>query len=132
MFESILLSRRKTISERFLQNKFFENDYFDQYRDLNLFSKKYVGEELMNQFITYLVMKSFYAIQVIDLRFQVDHITPKEIKLFEKYRVDPTQARVFVSLITHTESKTVSDVNEITELNFLKLKMFNWKDFMKK
>ena len=63
----------------------------------------------MNPFINYLDMKNFYAIQVIDLRFQVDHITRKKVQLFVEYRVDPANARVFISLITHTENKTVSD-----------------------
>ena len=30
-------------------------------------------------------MKNFYSIQMIDLRFQVDHITPKKIQLFEEF-----------------------------------------------
>ena len=30
-------------------------------------------------------MNTFYLIQVIDLRFQIDYITPKEIRLFEEY-----------------------------------------------
>ena len=34
-----------------------ENDYIDQYRDLNLFYKEYVGEELLNPFISYPDMK---------------------------------------------------------------------------
>ena len=32
---------------------FSENDYLDQYRDLKLFYKEYVGEELLNPFISY-------------------------------------------------------------------------------
>ena len=51
-------------------------DYIDQYKDVKLFYKEYVGEELMNPFITYPAMKNKYPIQVIDLRFQIDHITP--------------------------------------------------------
>ena len=31
---------------------FLENEYLDQYRDLNLFYKEYVGEELLNPFIS--------------------------------------------------------------------------------
>ena len=34
-------------------------------------------------------MKNKYPIQVIDLRHQVDHITPKKIQLFEEYENDP-------------------------------------------
>ena len=55
-----------------------ENDYIDQYKDLKLFFKEYVGEELLNPFVSYPEIKTKYPIQVIDLRFQADHITPKK------------------------------------------------------
>ena len=48
----------------------------DQYRDLKLFYKEYVGEELMNPCISYKDMSIKYPSQVIDLQFQADHITP--------------------------------------------------------
>ena len=35
-----------------------ENDYIDQYRDLKLFYKEYVGEELLNPFVSYPDMKT--------------------------------------------------------------------------
>ena len=57
---------------------FEENSYLDQYRDLKLFYKDYVGEELLQPYISYPDMKYLYPIQITDLRFQVDHITPKE------------------------------------------------------
>ena len=53
-------------------------DYTDQYRDLKKFYTEYVAEELMNPFISYPDMKSKYPFQVIQLRFQVDHITAKK------------------------------------------------------
>ena len=68
---------------------FPENEYLDQYRDLKLFYKEYLGEVLMNPFISYTNMKNKYPIQVIDLRFQVHHITPKKIQLFEEFITDP-------------------------------------------
>ena len=55
-----------------------ENDYIDQYKDIKLFFKEYIGEELLNLFASYPEMKSKYPIQVIDLRFQADHFTPKK------------------------------------------------------
>ena len=61
-----------------------ENDYIDHFRDLELLYKECVGEELMTPFISYPDMKNKNPIQVIDLRFQVDHITPKKIELFEE------------------------------------------------
>ena len=54
-----------------------------------MFYKEYVGEPLLKPFISYPDMKNFYPIQVIDLRFQADHISPKKIQLFEEYRADP-------------------------------------------
>ena len=57
---------------------FTENDYLDLYRDLKSFYQEYVGEPLMNPFISYIDMKNKYPIQVIDLRHQIDHITPKK------------------------------------------------------
>ena len=56
-----------------------EKDYIDQYKDLKLFYKDYLGEILLNPFVSYPDMKTKYPIQVIDLRFQADHITPKKI-----------------------------------------------------
>ena len=95
-----------------------ENDCFDQYRDLNLFHKEYVGEESMNLFISYTDMKNKYPIQIIDLRFQVDHLTPKNIQLFEEYKTDPfyPNIRVFVILIRHTQMELVSDGNKFIEI----------------
>ena len=65
-------------------------------------------------------MKNFYPIQVIDLRFSVDHITPKKIQLFEEYRNDPANARLFLILIRHREIKMISDGNKITEIQVIK------------
>ena len=44
-------------------------------------------------------MKTKYPIQVIDLGFQVDHINPKKVHVFEEYRNATTNARVFMILI---------------------------------
>ena len=59
-----------------------QNDYIEQYRDIKLFFKEYVGEQLMSPFISYPDMKTKYPIEIIDLRHQPDHITPKKIQLF--------------------------------------------------
>ena len=47
------------------------NDYLDHYRDLKLFYKEYVVEELINPFISYTDMQTNYPFQVIDLRIHV-------------------------------------------------------------
>ena len=65
------------------------NDYLDQYKVVKFFYKEYVGEELLNPLISYLDMKNRYPIQVIDLRFQVEHITPKKINCLKN--IETTQ-----------------------------------------
>ena len=55
-----------------------QNDYIEQYKDLKLFFKEYIGEQLMSPFISYSDMKTKYPIEIIDLRHQADHITPKK------------------------------------------------------
>ena len=74
---------------------FEENSYLDQYRDLKLFYKEYVGEELLQPYISYPDIKYLYPIQITDLRHQVDHLTPKKIQLFEDFSEDPNVERLF-------------------------------------
>ena len=62
-------------------------------------------------------MKDKYPIQVIDLGFQVDHITPKKIQLFEEYRANPGNAKLFIVLIRRREIEMISDGNKLIELN---------------
>ena len=38
-------------------------------------------------------MKTKYSIEIIDLRHQPDHVTPKKPQLFLEYSVDPENAR---------------------------------------
>ena len=65
-------------------------------------------------------MKNKYTIQVIDLKHQVDHLTPKKIHLFEELNKDPSDvnARFFVILTRHRQSEMISYVN-----NFIKIKV---------
>ena len=92
---------------------FEENNYLEQYKDLKLFYKEYVGDQLLSPIITYDKMKNYYPIQIIDLRFQVDHISPKKIRLFEEYDPNPTITVLYVILIKHREIKMISDGNKI-------------------
>ena len=64
-------------------------------------------------------MKSNYFIQVIDLKHQVDHITPKKIQLFEEYQNDPANDRIFVILIRHRPAETRSDGNKTSKKSCL-------------
>ena len=96
-----------------------ENDYIDQYKDLKLFYKEYFGEELLTPFVSYPNMKTKYPIQVIDLRFQADHITPKKIQLFEEHRENPNSARLYVILIRRREIELISDGNKLIEVKVI-------------
>ena len=98
---------------------FEENSYLDQYRDLKLFYKEYVGEELLQPYITYPDMKYLYPIQITDLRHQVDHITPKKIQLFEEFNKDPDNERLFITLIRHRQVEMISDGKKIIEVKVI-------------
>ena len=75
---------------------FAENNYLEQYRDLKIFYKEYVGDQLLSPIISYDKMKKYYPIQIIDLRFQVDHISPKKIRLFEEYDNNPNNTNLYI------------------------------------
>ena len=60
-----------------------ENDYIQQYKDLKPFFGEYFGEPLLNPLISYKDMKTKYPIEIIDLRHQPDHITPKKYNYFK-------------------------------------------------
>ena len=92
-----------------IMTNFDENNYLDQYRDLKFFYKEYVREPMLNPIITYDKMKENYPFQIIDLRFQVDHISPKRIRLFEEYDDNPTNTNLYIILIKHRENKMISD-----------------------
>ena len=83
------------------------------------FYKDYVGEDLLNPFITYPDMKNKSPIQVIDLRFQVDHITPKKTQWFEEYRANPASARLFVILIRQREMEMTSNGNKLIDVKVI-------------
>ena len=98
-----------------------ENDYLDQFRDLKSFYQEYVGEQLMNPFISYIDMKNEYPIQVIDLRHQIDHMSPKKIQLFEEYKNDPVyqNKRLYDILIRHKQIEMISDGNKFIEVRVI-------------
>ena len=90
-----------------------ENFYSNQYRDLKLFYDEYVGEELLFPIKTY-KMETYHPIQINDLWFQVDYITPERIRLFEEYDETPTHTDLYVTLIEQREIKMISGENTIS------------------
>ena len=83
--------------------------------------KEYVGETLLNPSINYIDMKNKYPVQVIDIRHQVDHITPEKIQLFEEFNTDlaNVNARLFVILIRRRQTKMISDGNKVLEVRVI-------------
>ena len=64
-------------------------------------------------------MKTKYPVQVIDLRYQVDHITHKRTHLFEEYRANPANAKLFIILIGQRKIEMISDGNKKIEVILL-------------
>ena len=98
---------------------FEENDYIQQYKDLKLFHREYIGEPILNPLISYTDMKTKYPIEIIDLMHQSDHITPKKIQLFHEYGTDPDNARLFIILIRRREIELISDGNKLIEVKVI-------------
>ena len=96
-----------------------QNDYIEQYRDLKLIFKEYIGEPILNPFISYLDMKTKYPIETIDLRHQSDHITAKKVQLFLEYGADPETARFFLILFRRREIELISDGNNLIEVKVI-------------
>ena len=63
-----------------------ENNCLYQYGASKQLYKEFDGESLLNIFISYFDMLNYFPIQINDLRFPVNHVTPKNIQLFEKYQ----------------------------------------------
>ena len=66
-------------------------------------------------------MKTKYPIEIIDLRHQSEHITPKRIQLFLEYGGDPENARFFLILIRRREIELISDGNKLIEVRVIKM-----------
>ena len=96
-----------------------QNDYIEQYNDLKLFFKEYIGEELLTPFISYPDMKTKYPIEIMDLRHQLDHITPKKVQLFQEFNANPENARFYLILIRRREIELVSDGNKLIEIKIV-------------
>ena len=105
--------------QRIQLKNYSENKCLDQYRDFNSFYIEYLGESFLNPVISFPVIKTFYPIQVIDLRFQIDYITPKSIRLFGEYETALKHTTFYVILMEHKEIKMVSYGNKITGIELV-------------
>ena len=67
-------------------------------------------------------MKTYYPIQIIDLRFQVDHLSPKKIRFFEEIDDNPTNTILYIILLKEREIKMISDGNKIISVEVVIIK----------
>ena len=75
----------------------------------------------MSPFLSYSDMKTKYPIQIIDLRHQSDHMTPKKIQLFHEYSADPEKAKFYLVIIRRREIELISDGNKLIEAKVIKI-----------
>ena len=115
-----------------VETNFADNKYLDQNRNLKLFYKENNGESLLHPFISYLDMKAFYPIKLIDLSFQIDYFTPKKIGFFEEYENTPGNTKLYVIFIKHREIKMVSGGNRITGIQLIQMTVLSFKNFKRK
>ena len=73
----------------------------------------------MSPFISYPDMKTKYPIEITDLRYQSDHITPKKTQLFLEYGADPENASFFLIFFRRREIELISDGNKLIEIKFI-------------
>ena len=66
-------------------------------------------------------MKTKNPIEIIDLRHQTDHITPKKIQIFHEYGTDPENAKTFVILIRRRETELIGDGIKLMEVKVIKI-----------
>ena len=60
-------------------------------------------------------METFYLIQFIDQRFQIDDfVTPKKVRHFREYDTAPEHTALYVILTKHKEIVLVAHGNNIT------------------
>ena len=96
-----------------------ENDYIEQYKNLELVFKNYIGEPIINPFISYPDMETKYPIEIVALRHQSDHVTPKKIQLLQEYGAEPDNARLFLILVRLREIELISDGNKLIEIEVI-------------
>ena len=89
-----------------------QNDFIEQNKDLQLFYKNYIGEPILNHLVTYPDMKTKSSIEIIALRHQPDHITPKKIQIIQEYGADPDNNRLFFKKIRRREKELIRDGNK--------------------
>ena len=77
-----------------------------------------MGEPILNHFISYHDMKTNCPFEIIDLRHQSDHITPRKLN-FQEFCANPNNARLFLILIRRREIELISGGNKFLEVKII-------------
>ena len=109
-----------------------KHDNLNQIGKLRAFFRENEAEPMINPSISYTDMRNFYPIQLIDLKFHVDRVSPKKNKLFEEDSAALTNARVFVVLLKHRQIKVISDGQKVAQFKSHTMTILSLKDFMQK
>ena len=64
-------------------------------------------------------MKTYYPIQLFDLRFQIHYVKPNKARLFAEYESAPEHTNLYVLLMKHKEIEKVSDGNKKTGIELI-------------
>ena len=108
-----------------------ENIHLSQHRDLKIFYKEYIGEQILSPIITYDKKQIYYPTQLFDLLFQLNYVTRKKIRLFGEYEIDPTHTYLFDLSVKHREIEKVTDGKEISGVGIIRMMMLSSKRFRK-
>ena len=73
----------------------------------------------MNPIISYPDMKTKYPIEIIELRHQTDHISPKKIQLFLECKADPENAKFYLIINRRREIVFISDGYKLIEVEII-------------
>ena len=96
-----------------------DRKYIEQYKDLNLFFKDFMGEPILNLFKTHPDVKTKHPKGIMDLRHQPDHITSKKLQLFQEYAADPKNDRFFSILFRRREIELINDESKLIEVEII-------------
>ena len=99
-----------------------KNNYLDQYRDLKLIYIELVGETMLSPIIPYDKVKSWLPFEIIDLRFQADHISPKKNRFCAENYDNPVKTAIYIILVKHRKIRKTSDGNKILSVDLYKIK----------
>ena len=73
----------------------------------------------MSPFISYPDKKTKYPIEIIKLRHQPDHKTPKKIQPNQEYSADPENAKFHLIIVRRREIELFSDGNKLIEVKVI-------------